>query len=98
MFNKSQTLAKVDSDIANAITKEEVRQETHIELIASENHTSPAVMEAQGSQLIHRQHTASHRSDWLSARVFIKTYSTTRALALEKSSNEKVVLYSVMLT
>jgi glycine hydroxymethyltransferase len=37
MFNKSQTLAKVDSDIANAITKEEARQETHIELIASEN-------------------------------------------------------------
>ena len=54
MFNKSQTLAKVDSDIANAITKEEVRQETHIELIASENYTSPAVMEAQGSQLTNK--------------------------------------------
>jgi glycine hydroxymethyltransferase len=54
LFNKSQTLAKVDSDIANAITKEEVRQETHIELIASENYTSPAVMEAQGSQLTNK--------------------------------------------
>ena len=54
MFNKSQTLAKVDSDIANAITKEEARQETHIELIASENYTSPAVMEAQGSQLTNK--------------------------------------------
>ncbi len=54
MFEKSQTLARVDSDIANAITKEEVRQETHIELIASENYTSPAVMEAQGSQLTNK--------------------------------------------
>ncbi|MDC9714471.1 MAG: serine hydroxymethyltransferase [Gammaproteobacteria bacterium] len=54
MFEKSQTLAKVDSDIANAITKEEARQEAHIELIASENYTSPAVMEAQGSQLTNK--------------------------------------------
>ncbi|CAC9452971.1 Serine hydroxymethyltransferase (EC [uncultured Gammaproteobacteria bacterium] len=54
MFDKSQTLAKVDSDIANAIAKEEARQEAHIELIASENYTSPAVMEAQGSQLTNK--------------------------------------------
>jgi 50S ribosomal protein L16 3-hydroxylase len=52
MFDKSQTLAKVDSDIANAIAKEEARQEAHIELIASENYTSPAVMEAHESRLI----------------------------------------------
>ena len=39
MFEKSQTLAEVDSDIANAITAEEARQEAHIELIASENYT-----------------------------------------------------------
>ena len=54
MFEKSQTLAKVDSDIANAIQAEEARQEAHIELIASENYTSPAVMEAQGSQLTNK--------------------------------------------
>ena len=54
MFDKSQTLAKVDSDIAEAIAKEEARQEAHIELIASENYTSPAVMEAQGSQLTNK--------------------------------------------
>lgn len=54
MFEKSQTLAKIDSDIANAITKEEARQESHIELIASENYTSPAVMQAQGSQLTNK--------------------------------------------
>ncbi|MBC8493329.1 MAG: serine hydroxymethyltransferase [Candidatus Thioglobus sp.] len=54
MFNKSQTLSKVDIDIANAISAEEARQEAHIELIASENYTSPAVMEAQGSQLTNK--------------------------------------------
>lgn len=54
MFEKSQKLAIVDSDIANAIKAEEARQEEHIELIASENYTSPAVMEAQGSQLTNK--------------------------------------------
>ena len=54
MFEKSQTLAEVDSDIANAITAEEARQEAHIELIASENYTSSAVMIAQGSQLTNK--------------------------------------------
>jgi len=54
MFEKSQTLSVVDIDIANAVVAEEVRQETHIELIASENYTSPAVMEAQGSQLTNK--------------------------------------------
>jgi len=54
MFKKSLTLAEVDSDIANAITAEEARQEAHIELIASENYTSTAVMIAQGSQLTNK--------------------------------------------
>ncbi len=54
MFDKSQTLAKVDAEIYKAIVLEEARQETHIELIASENYTSPAVMEAQGSQLTNK--------------------------------------------
>jgi glycine hydroxymethyltransferase len=54
MFDKTQTLAKVDSDIAAAIKHEEARQEAHIELIASENYTSVAVMEAQGSQLTNK--------------------------------------------
>lgn len=54
MFDKSQTLAKVDTEIHQAIALEEARQEVHIELIASENYTSPAVMEAQGSQLTNK--------------------------------------------
>ncbi|HTH44530.1 MAG TPA: serine hydroxymethyltransferase [Oxalicibacterium sp.] len=54
MFSKDQTLAKVDADLWDAIQKENHRQQQHIELIASENYTSPAVMEAQGSQLTNK--------------------------------------------
>ena len=54
MFNKSQTLAIVDSEISDAVIAETARQEAHIELIASENYTSPAVMEVQGSQLTNK--------------------------------------------
>lgn len=49
MFTKSMTIAGYDDLIANAIKNEDKRQESHIELIASENYTSPRVMEAQGS-------------------------------------------------
>lgn len=49
MFTKSMTIAGFDDLIADAIQNEEKRQESHIELIASENYTSPRVMEAQGS-------------------------------------------------
>ena len=49
MFTKSMTIAGYDDLIADAIKNEETRQESHIELIASENYTSPRVMEAQGS-------------------------------------------------
>lgn len=54
MFDRSQTLAKVDNEISDAIIAEVARQEAHIELIASENYTSPAVMEVQGSQLTNK--------------------------------------------
>lgn len=54
MFDKNLTLDKVDSELYDAIKKEEQRQEEHIELIASENYTSPAVMQAQGSQLTNK--------------------------------------------
>jgi len=54
MFNKEMTIAGYDDEIAAAIAKEETRQEEHIELIASENYTSPRVMEAQGSVLTNK--------------------------------------------
>ena len=55
MFDRSQsTLAAIDPEINAAILAENRRQEEHIELIASENYTSPAVMAAQGSQLTNK--------------------------------------------
>jgi glycine hydroxymethyltransferase len=54
MFAKNHTLANIDPEIFAVIQKENHRQEEHIELIASENYTSPAVMEAQGSQLTNK--------------------------------------------
>jgi glycine hydroxymethyltransferase len=54
MFNKDMTIAGYDDELAQAITSEQVRQEEHIELIASENYTSPRVMEAQGSVLTNK--------------------------------------------
>ncbi len=54
MFNSAETLANCDPAVAEAIRGEENRQETHIELIASENHTSPRVLEAQGSVLTNK--------------------------------------------
>jgi len=54
MFDKQFTLAQVDPDLWAAIESENRRQEEHIELIASENYASPAVMQAQGSQLTNK--------------------------------------------
>jgi glycine hydroxymethyltransferase len=55
MFDRNQsTLANVDPELWAAIQAENRRQEAHIELIASENYASPAVMQAQGSQLTNK--------------------------------------------
>ena len=54
MFDKQQTIEKIDAELWQAMQQEEQRQEQHIELIASENYTSPAVMEAQGTKLTHK--------------------------------------------
>jgi len=54
MFSAKNTIAVEDPDLWQAIEAERVRQEQHIELIASENYTSPAVLEAQGSVLTNK--------------------------------------------
>ncbi|MBR9788830.1 MAG: serine hydroxymethyltransferase [Vibrionaceae bacterium] len=54
MFNTTQNIEAYDSELWSAIVKEEQRQEDHIELIASENYTSPRVMQAQGSKLTNK--------------------------------------------
>ncbi len=54
MFSRDLTLSRYDADLFAAMEQEAQRQEEHIELIASENYTSPAVMEAQGSVLTNK--------------------------------------------
>ena len=55
MFDRTQsTIAQVDPEIWSVIQQENQRQEEHIELIASENYASPAVMAAQGTQLTNK--------------------------------------------
>jgi glycine hydroxymethyltransferase len=54
MFSKDLTIEKFDPELAKAIAQENQRQQDHIELIASENYVSCAVMEAQGSQLTNK--------------------------------------------
>ena len=54
MFSSKNTIALTDPELWAAIQDENRRQEDHIELIASENYTSPAVMEAQGSKLTNK--------------------------------------------
>ena len=54
MFHRSHTVAQADPEVWAAIAAENRRQEDHIELIASENYASPAVMAAQGSQLTNK--------------------------------------------
>ena len=54
MFSKSVTIQQYDPELAAAISAENQRQQDHVELIASENYVSCAVMEAQGSQLTNK--------------------------------------------
>ena len=54
MFSASMTIAGFDPELAAALAHERVRQEDHIELIASENYASPRVLAAQGSVLTNK--------------------------------------------
>lgn len=54
MFSKDMSIADFDADLWSAMQSEATRQEEHIELIASENYTSPRVMQAQGSVLTNK--------------------------------------------
>ncbi|NIR27178.1 MAG: serine hydroxymethyltransferase, partial [Phycisphaerae bacterium] len=54
MFSKEMHIRDYDDELWSAMEQERVRQEEHIELIASENYTSPRVMEAQGSVLTNK--------------------------------------------
>ena len=54
MFDQSYRIRGFDDELADAIAAEQIRQEEHVELIASENYASPRVMEAQGSVLTNK--------------------------------------------
>lgn len=54
MYHYNETVAVTDPEVWQAVASEMQRQEQHIELIASENYASPAVMQAQGSQLTNK--------------------------------------------
>lgn len=54
MLKREMNIADYDRELWQAMERENVRQEEHIELIASENYTSPRVMQAQGSQLTNK--------------------------------------------
>ena len=54
MYNRNILVEQTDPELWAAIQAENARQEQHIELIASENYASPAVMAAQGSQLTNK--------------------------------------------
>src|SRR5260370_36700898 len=54
MFTPARTLHQTDPELWAAIEQENQRQEDHVELIASENYVSPAVLAAQGSQLTNK--------------------------------------------
>ena len=54
MFDVDMKIAGFDDELNDAIKKEIIRQEEHVELIASENYASPRVLEAQGSVLTNK--------------------------------------------
>ncbi|HPI41800.1 MAG TPA: serine hydroxymethyltransferase, partial [Pseudobdellovibrionaceae bacterium] len=54
MISMNKNLKEVDPEVFNAISKEEERQKNGLEMIASENYTSKAVMQAQGSVLTNK--------------------------------------------
>src|SRR3978361_1319066 len=54
MFRTTMDIASFDPELSRAVLSEQRRQEDHIELIASENYASPAVLEAQGSVLTNK--------------------------------------------
>jgi len=75
-------LKKVDSEIYDLIQKEIVRQQTGLELIASENFTSPAVMEAQGSVMTNKYAEGYPGKRWYNGCEY---YDTVETLAIERA-------------
>ena len=75
MFSRELTIARYDAELFAAMEQEAQRQEHHIELIASENYTSPAVMEAQGSVLTNKYAEGYPGKRYYGGCEYVATYS-----------------------
>ena len=82
MFSKNDHIKGYDDELWAAIEAENQRQEEHIELIASENYTSPRVMEAQGSQLTNKYAEGYPSKRYYGGCEFV---DTAESLAIERA-------------
>lgn len=82
MFKADMTIGEFDQELAQAMKAEEERQEAHIELIASENYTSPRVLEAQGSVLTNKYAEGYPAKRYYGGCEFVDTAET---LAIERA-------------
>lgn len=82
MFTKDMTIAEFDQDLWVAISEEQRRQEEHIELIASENYTSPRILEAQGSLLTNKYAEGYPRKRYYGGCEFV---DVAEELAIERA-------------
>ncbi|MCV6627920.1 MAG: serine hydroxymethyltransferase [Cellvibrionaceae bacterium] len=82
MFDKNQTIASFDPEVWASIQAEETRQEEHIELIASENYTSPMVMVAQGTKLTNKYAEGYPGKRYYGGCEYV---DTAEALAIERA-------------
>src|ERR1700722_2784834 len=82
MFSTQMAIAGFDPELAQAIANERGRQEDHIELIASENYTSPRVLEAQGSVLTNKYAEGYPGKRYYGGCEFVDTAET---LAIERA-------------
>lgn len=82
MFDKDQTIASYDPELWASIQAEETRQEEHIELIASENYTSPMVMAAQGTKLTNKYAEGYPGKRYYGGCEYV---DTAEALAIERA-------------
>lgn len=82
MFDKDQTIAAYDPELWASIQSEETRQEEHIELIASENYTSPMVMAAQGTKLTNKYAEGYPGKRYYGGCEYV---DTAEALAIERA-------------
>jgi glycine hydroxymethyltransferase len=97
MFSAKNTIAKEDAELWEAIENERIRQEQHIELIASENYASPAVLEAQGSVLTNKYAEGYPNKRYYGGCEFVdvaETLAIERAKALFKADYANVQPHS----